>query len=127
MRIQAAKTETPMNSSHAGSLGLPVVAAFLAGLRRRMAAGNRPGQGLRAHFSIANRHCNRHAPAGNEKDSNDGVEVCLRIAIEFRDPVEPADQPYPSGDSVTCRNCGRTRDLKEIRKPEGESRARPQQ
>jgi hypothetical protein len=36
--------------------------------------------------------------------------------LKFRDPVEPGYQPYPSGDSVVCPNCGKIKDLSEIRK-----------
>ena len=35
--------------------------------------------------------------------------------LKFRDPVGPGYQPFPTGDSVTCPNCGRVKDLKEIR------------
>lgn len=44
--------------------------------------------------------------------------VCGSL-MKFRDPVEPGYQPFPTGDSVTCPNCGRTKDLTEIRKLEG--------
>ncbi len=36
--------------------------------------------------------------------------------LKFRDPVEPGYQLYPSGDSVVCPNCGKIKDLSEIRK-----------
>lgn len=35
--------------------------------------------------------------------------------LKFSDPMEPGYQPYPTGASVTCPNCGRVKDLKEIR------------
>ncbi|MGA9720960.1 MAG: hypothetical protein WBQ86_00775 [Candidatus Binatus sp.] len=35
--------------------------------------------------------------------------------LKFRDPVEPGYQPYPSGDSFSCSDCGKVYDLKEIR------------
>jgi hypothetical protein len=38
--------------------------------------------------------------------------------LKFRDPVEPGYQPYPSGDSFSCSDCGKVYDLKEIRKLE---------
>ena len=44
--------------------------------------------------------------------------VCGSL-MKFRDPVAPGYQPYPTGESVTCPNCGRTNDLTEIRKLEG--------
>jgi hypothetical protein len=38
--------------------------------------------------------------------------------LKFRDPVEPGYQPYPSGDSFSCPNCGKVYNLGEIRKLE---------
>jgi hypothetical protein len=35
--------------------------------------------------------------------------------LKFRDPVEPGYQPYPSGDSFSCSDCGKVYDLREIR------------
>jgi hypothetical protein len=43
--------------------------------------------------------------------------------MKFRDPVEPGYQPYPTGGSVTCPDCGRTKDLTEIRKLERDVQA----
>lgn len=45
--------------------------------------------------------------------------------MKFRDPVAPGYQPYPTGDSVTCPSCGRTNDLTEIRKLEGDALGGP--
>ena len=38
--------------------------------------------------------------------------------LKFRDPVEPGYQPYPSGDSFSCSDCGKVYDLREIHKLE---------
>lgn len=38
--------------------------------------------------------------------------------LKFRDPMELGYQPYPSGDSITCPNCGKVMNLKELRKLE---------
>jgi hypothetical protein len=35
--------------------------------------------------------------------------------LKFRDPVQPGYQPYPSGDSFSCSNCGKVFDLSQIR------------
>jgi len=48
--------------------------------------------------------------------------VCGSL-MKFRDPVEPGYQPYPTGDSVTCPDCGRVKDLTEIRKLGGNAQA----
>ena len=44
------------------------------------------------------------------------IKCACGSLMKFRDPVEPGYQPYPTGDSVTCPNCGRSKDLTEIRK-----------
>lgn len=41
--------------------------------------------------------------------------------LKFSDPVGPGYQPYPTGDSVTCPNCGRVKDLTEIRQLQKEA------
>lgn len=35
--------------------------------------------------------------------------------LKFRDPVAPGYEPYPTGDSFACSNCGKVYDLKEMR------------
>ncbi len=51
---------------------------------------------------------------------------CLCGSVwKFRDaagPPKPAYEPYPSGDTYSCPNCGRAIDLKQIRKLEGEAK-----
>ena len=48
--------------------------------------------------------------------------VCGSL-MKFCDPVKPGYQPFPTGDSVTCPNCGKTMDVTEIRKLEGSAQA----
>jgi hypothetical protein len=47
--------------------------------------------------------------------------VCGSV-LKFRDPPEPGYQPCPTGNSVTCPNCGRDKDLSEIRQLEKDAR-----
>lgn len=35
--------------------------------------------------------------------------------LKFRDPVAPGYQPYPTGDSFTCPDCGKDYNLGEMR------------
>lgn len=35
--------------------------------------------------------------------------------LKFRDPVAPGYEPYPSGDSFACSNCGKVYNLAEMR------------
>jgi hypothetical protein len=116
-----------MNSSHAGSLGLLVVAAFLAGLGAGWLLATVRGKGSgRTSLLPTDTATGTRRPVTRRIQTMELKCACGSL-LKFRDPVEPGYQPYPSGDSVTCPNCGRTRDLKEIRKLESESRARPQQ
>lgn len=51
------------------------------------------------------------------------IKCACGSLMRFCDPAEPGYQPYPTGDSVTCSNCGRTKDLTEIRKMVGDAQA----
>jgi hypothetical protein len=51
------------------------------------------------------------------------IKCACGSLMKFRDPVEPGYQPYPTGDSVTCPNCGTSKDLTEIRKLERNAQA----
>ena len=51
------------------------------------------------------------------------IKCACGSLMKFCDPVEPGYQPYPTGDSVTCPNCSRTKDLTEIRKLAGDAQA----
>lgn len=55
---------------------------------------------------------------GQRKTRTMEIKCGCGSLLKFRDPVELGYQPYPSGDSITCPNCGKVMNLKELRKLE---------
>ena len=51
------------------------------------------------------------------------IQCACGSRLKFRDPVEPGYQPFPSGDSVTCPDCGRVKRLNQVRKLEEDAQA----
>ena len=60
-------------------------------------------------------------PAGTAKTYRMEIKCLCGSVLKFRDPVAPGYEPYPTGDSITCPNCGRVKDLKEIRELQKEA------
>ena len=61
--------------------------------------------------------------AGKRRTRTIEIKCGCGALLKFRDPAEPGYQPYPSSDSITCPNCGRVKNLKEIRKLEKDAQA----
>lgn len=107
-------------SSDPANFYLPAVVAFLAGVAVGWLLATIR---LKGTIDIHALPVGTGSVAGQRKTRTMEIKCGCGSLLKFRDPVEPGYQPYPSGDSLTCPNCGRAMNLGEIRKLEKDAQA----